>query len=295
MQKIVPNLWFNHNAEEAITFYTSVFPEARIVNTMRYPTEVPDFQKEMAGQVLGIEFELCGQPFAAINAGPEFSFTPATSFFVGFDPSQDPQAREHLDELWASLADGGQVLMPLQAYDFSPHYGWVQDRYGLSWQLMLGDPEGDWRPMIVPCLLFGHTVQNRAGEALEFYASVFPDSRIGLLVHYPEATGPAAAGSVMYGDVRLSDTWIAAMDSAVPQEFTFNEAVSFSVACVDQAEIDRYWEQLSHVPEAEQCGWCKDQFGVSWQIVPADMGELMARPGAYDHMMVMKKLVIDEF
>ncbi|WOP17731.1 VOC family protein [Raineyella sp. LH-20] len=296
MQKIVPNLWFDHVAEEAATFYTSVFPEARITSVVRYPTEgLPDFQKDFAGQPLVVEFELAGQPFSAINAGPEFSFTPATSFFVGFDTGRDPQAREHLDELWAALLEGGKELMPLGEYPFSPHYGWVQDKYGLSWQLIMGDPEGDWRPSIMPCLLFGHTAQNRAAEAMDYYLSVFPDARRGLLVPYPEATGPAAAGSVMFGDVQLGGVWIAAMDSGAPQDFTFNEAVSFSISCADQAEIDHYWEKLSKVPESEQCGWCKDQFGVSWQVVPADMGTLMARPNAYQHMLAMKKLVIDEF
>lgn len=296
MQKIVPNLWFDRNAEEAATFYTSVFPDARIVDTVRYPTEgLPDFQQDFAGEVLTVEFELAGQPFTAINGGPVFSFTPASSFFVGFDTGKAPQAREQLDALWAALADGGEVLMPLGEYPFSPHYGWVQDKYGLSWQLMLGNPEGDWRPTIVPCLLFGDTAQNRAGEALDYYLSVFPDSRRGQLVHYPETTGTAAAGAVMYGDVELAGVWIAAMDSSAPQPSTFNEAVSYTVTCADQAEIDRYWAQLSKVPDAEQCGWCKDQFGVSWQIIPADMGTLMARPNAYQHMLAMKKLVIDAF
>ncbi|SDC01641.1 Glyoxalase superfamily enzyme, possibly 3-demethylubiquinone-9 3-methyltransferase [Raineyella antarctica] len=295
MQKIVPNLWFDHNAEEAVSFYTSVFPDARIVGTMNYPTEVPDFQKDLAGQPVTINFELLGFRFIAINAGPEFSFTPAISFFVGFSTADDPQAREHLQELWAALADGGEVLMPLSDYPFSPHYGWVQDKYGVSWQLILGNAEGDRRPPIVPCLMFGHTAQNRAREALEYYASVFPDSHIGQLVPYPEATEAAEAGSVMFGDVDLAGVWIAAMDSGVPQPSTFSEAVSFAVVCEDQAEIDRYWEQLSKVPEAEQCGWCKDQFGVSWQVVPSNEPELLARPGAWDHLMEMKKLVIDRY
>lgn len=295
MQKIVPNLWFDRNAEEAVAFYTSAFPDSRIVETMRYPDEVPDFQKDFAGQVLTVDFELAGFRFTAINAGPHLSFTPATSFFMGFDTGRDPQASEHLDRLWEALADGGRVLMPLQEYPFSARYGWVEDRYGLGWQLILGNPEGDWRPPVIPCLLFGHTVQDRAREALEFYASVFPDSRIGQVVPYPEATQAAAAGAVMFGDVELTGVWFAAMDSAVPQDSTFTEAVSFAVMCDSQEEIDRYWAQLSRVPEAEQCGWCKDQFGVSWQVVPSNVVELLARPGAYDHMMQMKKLEIDGF
>ena len=109
------------------------------------------------------------------------------------------------------------------------------------------------------------------------------------------ATGPAQKGSLMYGDFMIEDQWFAAMDSGVEQDFTFNEAVSLVLLCKDQAEIDAYWEELSTVPEAEQCGWCKDKFGVSWQIVPDNMAELMARPGAFAHLMDMKKLVVADF
>lgn len=151
-QKITPNLWFDGNAEEAIDYYLSVFPDSKILSVERYPETaeegLADFQLELAGKVLTIEYELMGMQFVAINAGPEF---------------------------------------------------------------------------------------------------------------------------------------------------TFSEAISFSVACEDQAEIDYYWEKLSAVPEAEQCGWCKDKFGLSWQIVPKNMGELMKRPQAYAKMMQMKKLVIADF
>lgn len=151
-QKITPNLWFNHNAKEAVEYYISVFPNSRVVETSYYPGStdegLADFQKDLAGKELAIDFELDGQRFTAINAGPEFKFT---------------------------------------------------------------------------------------------------------------------------------------------------EAVSFSIACEDQEEIDYYWEKLSSVPEAEQCGWCKDRFGLSWQIVPKNMGELMQRPNAFARLMEMKKLVIAEF
>lgn len=78
-------------------------------------------------------------------------------------------------------------------------------------------------------------------------------------------------------------------------EFKFNEAISFSVSCKDQAEIDYFWSKLSHVPEAEQCGWCKDQFGLSWQIVPENMGECMATTGAFPKLMEMHKIIIADF
>lgn len=149
MQKIVPNLWFDGNAKEAVDYYVSVFPNSKVSSTSYYPSEgLADFQTDMAGKELAIDFELDDQRFTAINAGPEFKF---------------------------------------------------------------------------------------------------------------------------------------------------NEAVSFSIQCKDQDEIDFYWEKLSKVAESEQCGWCKDQYGLSWQVVPQNMGELMQRPDAFAHMMQMKKLVIADF
>lgn len=298
-QKITPNLWFDHNAEEAVDFYVAAFPDSKIVTTLHYPKTaeegLADFQMELAGKVLTIDFDLGGLRFTAINAGPEFRFNPSVSFMVNFDPSRDEKARGHLDELWAKLIEGGEALMPLQEYPFSKRYGWVKDRYGLSWQLILTDPEGEPRPFIVPSLLFAGKNVNRAEEAIKFYLSVFKDSKQGILARYSEDTGPAKKGSLMFADFQLNDLWMAAMDSGEEQAFVFNEAVSFMVPCKDQAEIDYYWEKLSSDPQFEQCGWCKDKFGLSWQIVPANMEELIKKPGAFANMMQMKKLVIAGF
>jgi len=298
-QKITPNLWFDGNALEAVEFYVAAFPESSIGTKSYYPESaeegLADFQLELAGQVLTIDFEQGGQPFVAINAGSEFQFNPVISFMLNFDPSKDPQAEDHLDELWQQLLEGGDVLMPLEAYPFSKRYGWVRDRYGLTWQLILTDPAGAPRPFIIPSLLFTGQNTNRAEEAIQFYVSVFEDARVGELAYYPEDTGPAKKGALMFGDFTLAGQWFAAMDSGVDQAFTFNEAVSLSVACKDQAEIDYFWDKLSSDTQFEQCGWCKDKFGVSWQIVPENIEVLMARPDAFAHMMDMKKIVIKDF
>ncbi len=203
--------------------------------------------------------------------------------------------REDLPDFQQPLADGGTVRMPLQAYPFSAQYGWIEDRFGINWQLMLTDPEGQPRPFIIPSLLFSQRVQGKAEEAGAFYRETFSLSAPGNLVRYPQQTGPAAAGEVMFSDFQLLNQWFTAMDSGAEGAETFSPGFSLSVQCRDQTEIDHYWGTLSAYPEHEQCGWLSDKFGVSWQIVPANMDELMARPNAYRNQLGMKKLVIDDF
>ncbi|HEY5851156.1 MAG TPA: VOC family protein [Lysobacter sp.] len=266
---ITPHLWFDKQAREAAEFYCSVFPQSKI-------DYIAQLRDTPSGDCDVVSFTLQGQPFMAVSAGPLFKFNPAVSFFVHFDPARDPQARVNLDRLWAALVEGGQALMPLDTYPFSEHYGWVQDRYGVSWQLMMTDPAGEPRPPIVPSLMFTGDVYGKAEEAGAFYRSVFDDSEAGRLVKYPAGMAADREGTVMYSDFRLGKGWFVAMDSGHPHGFGFNEAISFMVTCRDQAEIDRYWAQLSSVREAEQCGWCKDRFGLSWQVTPLRMDEILA-------------------
>ena len=268
VKPITPHLWFDTQAREAAGFYCSVFPDSSI-------DSVVQLRDTPSGDCDVVEFRLGGHPFMAISAGPLFKFNPSVSFIVNFDPSRDTRAREHLDATWARLIDGGQALMGLDEYPFSKRYGWLQDRYGLSWQLILSDPAGEPQPFITPSLMFTGEACGKAEEAGAFYRSVFDDSRAGQLVRYPEGMPPERAGSVMFSDFRLGSGWFAATDSAREHGFGFNEAVSFIVTCRDQAEIDRYWAQLSSVPAAEQCGWCKDRFGLSWQITPQVLERFM--------------------
>lgn len=300
VQKITPNLWCDGNAREMAEFYVSVFPGSKITGGSAYPNSeaegLADFQRDLAGKDLTIELSIAGHQFVFINAGPDFTPTIANSHFVNFNAKEDPEAHDHLDQVWAKLAEGGKVHMALGEYPFSNYYGWVEDKYGYSWQLMLVEPQGSFS-CIIPSLLFAGPVQNKAQEAIDFYTSVFKDAKPGFVSTYQADTGPSRANvSVAYGDVELApDEWMAFMDSGTEQDVTFTEAVSYSVTCKDQAEIDYFWEKLSAVPEAEQCGWCKDKFGVSWQIVPENMGELMSKPNAFKTMMDQHKIVISEY
>lgn len=271
IQKITPHLWFNDQAVEAAKFYVSAFGNGSTIKGVTTLHDTPSGDSEV------VSFELLGQPFMAISAGPLFKFNPSISFMINFDPAQDQNAREHLDALWEKLSQGGTALMPLDTYPFSERYGWVEDKYGLSWQLILSNPDGEKRPLIVPSLLFVEDVCGKAEEAIDFYLSVFKNSKQGLVARYGEGQEPNEEGTIMFADFMIESQWFAAMDSALEHDFTFNEAIALMVYCDTQEEIDYYWDRLSAVPEAEQCGWLKDRYGVSWQIVPRAMDEMMSK------------------
>lgn len=277
-QKITPHLWFEKRAEEAAEFYVDAFGGNSRIKTTTQLHGTP------SGDVDTVSFQLLGFDFTAIGAGPLFTPNPSVSFIVNFDPSKNDGARADLDALWGTLSDGGEVAMPLDTYPFSKRYGWIQDRYGISWQLNLIDPDTEERPIIIPSLLFVTDTCDKAEEATDFYLSVFKNTKRGALVRYPAGMEPNKEGAVMFTDFQLEGQWFAATDgSSEMHNFAFNEAISLMVYCDTQEEIDYYWEKLSAVPEAEQCGWLKDKYGVSWQIIPTIMDQMM-REGNEDQV-----------
>ena len=168
-----------------------------------------------------LSFELAGQKFMAINAGPLFKFNPSISFLVVRKTPKD------VDELWAKLSEGGSVLMALGEYPFSKRFGWTSDRYGLLWQVMFDDGRYPFQRLITPSLMFVGDVADRAEEAMKFYASIFPESKLGDISRYPAAMEPEKEGTVKHGSVFLAGQEFFAMDSARQHKFAFNEAISF--------------------------------------------------------------------
>ncbi|WP_101295977.1 VOC family protein [Halegenticoccus soli] len=267
MQKITPSLWFDSNAEDAVNRYTSIFDNSSVGAISRYDEASATASGQPEGSVLTVEFELEGQSYVALNGGPAFSFTPAISFIVNC------LTKDEVDDLWAQLSDGGTELMPLDSYPFSERYGWIEDEYGVSWQLIYaGDiPERK----IVPSLLFVGERCGQAEEAIGFYTSIFSDTAIGDIARYGRNQPPDEEGTVMFADFTLEGQHFAAMDSAQEHDFDFTEAISFVVDCADQEEVDYYWDKLTaDGGEEGQCGWLKDKYGVSWQIVPTVLPEL---------------------
>ncbi|MBC7958565.1 MAG: VOC family protein [Vallitaleaceae bacterium] len=262
MQKLKPHLWFDTQALEAAQLYVSLFEDSKILNTaMLYDTPSGDAQT--------VEFQLAGLEFAAISAGPYFTFNPSISLMVACE------TKEEVNRLYGTLSVGGSELMPLGTYDFSGWYAWISDRYGLNWQIMLVENIREHNK-IRPSLLFGMEACGKAQEAMDYYTSVFSDSKIGFVNRYKEGEAVDPRAKVNYAELTIYELAMVLMDHGYGGDATFNEAISFMVQCEDQVEIDYFWEKLSFVPEAEACGWVKDQFGISWQINPKVLGELLS-------------------
>ena len=261
MNKIIPHLWFDKEAKEATAFYATLFDESKVKNVTTI-TGTP------SGDCDIVSFELAGQEFMAISAGPYFKLNPSISFFVVFDNEAE------IETVWNKLIDGGKALMPYNTYPWAHKYGWLQDRYGLSWQLSWSDYH-KMEQKITPFIMFTGNVAGQAKEAIENYTSIFPNSKVEMAVPYAKDEGDTE-GFIKHARFTLNGQGFMAMDSSLKHEFGFNEAVSLIVNCDTQEEVDHYWNKLSAVPEAEQCGWLKDKYGVSWQIVPTAMKQMMA-------------------
>jgi predicted 3-demethylubiquinone-9 3-methyltransferase (glyoxalase superfamily) len=286
-QKITPFLWFDGKAEEAANFYTSVFSNSKIVTIKHWPDGGP-FPK---GQVMNATIELDGQQFYAFDAGPMFKFNPSISFFAICETEAET------DNVWSELVEGATVMMPLDKYDWSEKYGWLQDRFGISWQVSLGKMS-DVGQRFTPSLLFTGEQQGKAEAAVNFYTSVFDNSSISGILKYTAGENEPE-GTVKHAQFSLYGQMFMAMDSSFPHGFKFNEAISFFVACKTQEEVDKYWEKLTADGGQEsRCGWLKDKFGISWQIVPDALGRLMNDPDrarakrVMDAMMKMDKIII---
>ena len=142
MQKIIPFLWFDHNAEEAVRFYTSLFPNSKIQSKNHYGDAGAQVSGISRGTVMTVSFHLEGQEFMALNGGPMFRFTPAISFFV------QCKTRSEIEELWNKLSKGSKVLMELDKYPFSERFGWLEDSFGVSWQLILTSARAKNHPIL---------------------------------------------------------------------------------------------------------------------------------------------------
>lgn len=259
--KIVPHLWFDKEAKEAAEYYASIFQNSEVTN-------VTTISGTPSGNVDIVSFKLWGVELSAISAGPVFKLNPSISFFVYCGSDSE------IERLYKKLNDGGFALMPLDKYPWSEKYAWVQDKYGVSWQLDIDTINSEQK--IVPAILFANEKAAHVKKAVDYYCNIFPNSKILLESPWDKSAGMPDS-SLLFAQFKLNGYILNAMSGGTQKhEFDFNEAYSFMVYCNDQDEIDYYWEKLAEGGVEQQCGWVKDKFGVSWQIVPVEMDEMMS-------------------
>ncbi|WP_437918297.1 VOC family protein [Sphingobacterium sp. LRF_L2] len=267
--KIYPAIWCNNNASDIFNFYTETFYGSQIIES----------------NPIVVSAEILQVPFIGINGGPIFRPNNAISFMIICE------TEEEIKKLWQTFEPQAEILMSLQSYPWSPHYGWLCDLHGVSWQFYLGKLEDVNNQQLVPTLMFCGPQQGRCQEAIHFYAQTFKHFKSQGHIPYPDGEKKR---QIMHAQFIVEGFTLMAMDSGVDQSFSFNEGVSFVISCDDQDEIDYYWDLFTAKGEESRCGWCKDQFGVSWQIVPKNLSSILQRyPDANKALMQMAKIEIE--
>ncbi|NRE13522.1 VOC family protein [Enterococcus faecalis] len=245
MPKFSPCLWFDTQAEEAANFYTTIFEKGAILSKTNYVNEE---HQPQGTSLMTIEFTLANQKIIGLNGGPEFSFTPASSFFV------ECKTLSQTETLWKNLTADGQILMPFGEYPFSPLYGWVVDKFGVSWQVSFSGKE----QTIVPTFMFANEKYGEAAKALSEWLAIFGPGEIIEKVEYED-------GNIAQALFTLQEQPFRVMDARDKHDFDFTMAFSIYIDCENQEEIDRLWQQVTAKGKEWPCGWMEDQFGVSWQ------------------------------
>lgn len=273
-EKITPCLWYNNQAQEAAALYCSAFADTKIVAQSPIVTAI----------------SVSGQSITLLDGGPRYQPNPSVSFFYICEK------QDEMDRIWKLFSEGGSVMMAIDKYPWSERYGWITDKYGVSWQLALGKVS-DVGQKLTPCLMFTGKQYGKADEAIAHYASIFKDVKVDGILRYTAGESPDEAGKVKHAQIALNGQKFMLMDSAA-HGFTFSEGVSLTVHCDTQAEIDHYWGELTESGEESMCGWLKDKFGVSWQIIPTILNKIMSDPAkagkAAQAFMSMRKLDIEQ-
>ena len=282
MQKINSCLWFDSQAEDAVKLYASLFKNSHVGKITYYGEAGAKVSGQKKGSIMTIEFELEGQSIIALNGGPEFKFTPALSFFVWCETENE------IDALWHGLSKDGIIRMPFDKYHWSKKYGWTADKYGVEWQLMLSDQSK--KQKIAPAFMFVDKLFGKGEEAINFYLSLFANSKIGFIAR------DEANKSILHCVFSLAEQNFLLMEGPGAHDYTFSLAYSLIINCETQAEIDYYWEKLSQGGSIMECGWLTDKYGVSWQVVPTVLRKWMRDPNktklenVMQAMLKMKKI-----
>jgi len=248
-------IWYNHNALEAVKLYQEAFSDVTLLSDN--------------GTV--VMFSIKGTSIMGLNGGDPFVPTPAFSYYVSCAGEEEAQ------KAWDTLTREGKVLMPLGKYEWNEKFGWVADKYGVNWQIWTGSFTQPAQK-VVPGLMYCGPAQGKAEEAIGYYTALFEHASRGMTAHYP-AQAPGIGGQVIHAEFTLEGVLFKAFDSGVDQPFTFTEGISIVIHCDTQEQIDHFWNHFTRDGGAESmCGWCRDKFGVWWQVIPSVLPALMADP-----------------
>ena len=272
---IFPCIWFNQNGSEAAKFYTSVFKNSKIT------VDTP--------MVINIEIE--GQKLMFLSVGPQFRPNQTFSLMLMCD------SHEEVENYYNRLSENGKVMMELDSYPWSEKHAWVEDQYGISWQLYFTSEKA--KQKFSPVMMFTGNNAGKCREAINFYKDIFPNSKVEGIMNYPEGQGESTE-NIAHAQFIINDYTMMAMDSSHDHKVQFSEGTSMVVMTNDQTETDFYWNKLTESGEESMCGWLKDKYGFSWQITPKRLIELTNNDDsekskkAFDAMLKMKKIIIKD-
>lgn len=275
-ESITPCLWYDQGASEAAEIYCKAFARTKV--TARSP--------------IVTEISIDGQSITLLDGGPMYKPNASISLFYVCD------TREDFDRAWKTLTPGGMVMMAADKYPWSEYYGFIADKFGVAWQISLGKLS-DVGQRVTPCFMFVGSECGRAEEAINYYKTIFSDVKVGGILKYGKDESPDKPGTIKHAQLSMNSYKFMFMDSAAPHKFKFTEGVSLTVHCHTQERIDHYWNKLTESGgEESMCGWLKDRFGVSWQIVPVVLSKIMSDPAkagkAARAFMSMRKLDIEQ-
>lgn len=273
-RKITPCLWYNAQAKEAATLYCSAFTNSKITAQSPIVTEI----------------NVSGQSITLLDGGPMYRPNASISFYYNCETP------EEFDRIWNAFTKEGTILITAGKYPWSEKYGWVSDKFGVSWQL--GISKTKISDKIIPCLMFTGDQYGRADQAIAHYTKIFENSKVDSIQRYSGNEQPDQEGKIKHGEILINGQRFMLLESAQSHGVEFSEGISFTIHCETQQQIDYYWEKLTESGEESMCGWLKDKFGVSWQIIPTVLSKLMSDPAkagkAAQAFMAMRKMNIEQ-
>jgi len=266
---LIPCLWFNDKALEAANFYCDLFGG-----------------KITSSDDGSVRFNLRGRSYTALNGGPQHQINESISFMVYCGTDKE------IERINEALMEAGEALMEMGAYPWSRRYAWVKDKFGVSWQLDVDSINN--KQDIVPSLMFVNDQKYEVKHAINYYHKIFPNCQLLMKSEF-EPSMKMPKGTLNFAQHKIDGNIFNFMSSHLETVWNISSGISFVIQCEDQQEIDHYWEELTRDGEANRCGWLKDKYGISWQVIPDQLSDLLNKPEGMSNFLQMTKIKIAEF